>query len=322
MDGMNAPWSLTDVADLVSTAGESRTVRDLATVETIDTGPSHITELAFRDLEPSRDLGTMPVFAWLPKEALRIDPRYQRNLSDKSKTQIRRMVERWRWDKCQPLTVTEIDGVLFAVVDGQHRAAAALLHPKVEELPCWIITTTEVKEQAKVFVAVNAERTPMTTLQLFRGKLIAGDPDAVQVLNVCTRSGIEIAYHISNTTKRLPPRHTQSVATIRKLIAKHGERPVVRGLSSLASAYREVPDQLRGPVIEAVVTLVATYRDRLDEARLEKALAGTDCTVLCEQASKMRKLVGLSVQDALIASLVKAYDRGLPDAKRLNPQVA
>ncbi|CAO3409379.1 hypothetical protein [Azospirillum largimobile] len=102
-----------------------------------------------------------------------------------------------------------------------------------------------------------------------------------------------------------------------KLIAKHGERPVVRALSALASAYREVPDQLRGPVIEAVVTLVVQYRDRLDEDRLIKALSGTDCTVLCEQASKMRKLVGLSVQDALIASLVKAYDKGLTDPEQL-----
>jgi len=320
MDGMLAPWSLTEIADCVS--GTTAGPEEVAVVERRDDAPVQVTELAFRDLEPSRDLGPMPVFAWLPKDALRIDPRYQRNLSDKSKTQIKRMVERWRWEKCQPLTVTEIGGDLFAVVDGQHRAAAALLHPQVDELPCWIIRTEEVKEQAKVFVAVNADRTPMTTLQMFRGKLIAGDPDAVQVLNVCTRSGIEIAYHISNTSKRLPPRHTQSVATIRKLIAKHGERPVVRALSALASAYREVPDQLRGPVIEAVVTLVVQYRDRLDEDRLIKALSGTDCTVLCEQASKMRKLVGLSVQDALIASLVKAYDKGLADAKRLCPAVA
>nr|WP_295834762.1 DUF6551 family protein [uncultured Azospirillum sp.] len=320
MDGMLAPWSLTEIAECVS--GNAAAPEEVAVVETRDDAPGRVTELAFRDLEPSGDLGPMPVFAWLPKAALRIDPRYQRNLSDKSKTQIKRMVERWRWEKCQPLTVTEIGGDLFAVVDGQHRAAAALLHPQVDELPCWIIRTEEVKEQAKVFVAVNADRTPMTTLQMFRGKLIAGDPDAVQVLNVCTRSGIEIAYHISNTSKRLPPRHTQSVATIRKLIAKYGERPVVRALSALASAYREVPDQLRGPVIEAVVTLVVQYRDRLDEERLIKALSGTDCTVLCEQASKMRKLVGLSVQDALIASLVKAYDKGLADAKRLCPAVA
>ncbi|WP_207458634.1 DUF6551 family protein [Azospirillum sp. SYSU D00513] len=283
-----------------------------------------VTSLSLRDLDPAKDLGPMPEFCMLPKDWLFVDAIYQRAMStDASKTLVRKIVEEFSWSRFQPVTVTPIDWEAgkFAVVDGQHRAAAALLHPGVTEVPAWVIDAPEARDQARAFVGVNLDRIRMTTMQLFRAQLTASDPDAMQVKAVCERAGIRIAFHLSNSAKQLPPRQTMAVSTIRKLIAKHGERPVFFALSILAEAYAETPNQLRGQVIQAVTMLVLDHGERIERERLVRVLGETDCESLLEAARQVKKLMGGSTEAGMVAALVSAYDKGRMDQKRLVPQV-
>jgi len=275
-----------------------------------------------RDLEPSQDLGPMPTFEMVPKDLLRVDPRYQRGAaSGRSRELIRKLVDGFQWARFSPIIVAEMDDH-YAVVDGQHRAIAALLHPSVESVPCWVVAAADVQAQARVFLGVNRDRNQMQPLQIYKAQLAARDPDALQIDAVCRAAGITLAYHLQGSEGRLPPLQTQAVSTIRNLLFRHGEGPVKAALKALADAYPETPGQLRGQVIAAVVAVFVRHGKQVDRDRLAKVLADHDCEQLVEAARAMKNLLGGTTQAGMVEALVRAYDKGLAAEKRLGARQA
>jgi len=284
---------------------------------------SAIPALAFKDLEPSGSLGAMPEFVMLPKAWLHIDQQYQRGLQGpRSKALIRKIVEEFSWPKFTPITAVPLDWTAgkFAVVDGQHRAAAAILHPLVTEVPAWVVESLETRGQAKVFVGINEDRNRMTGMQLFKAQLAAGEPDALQVNSVCERAGIRVAFHLSGNAKNLPPLTTMAVSTIRKLIGTFGEKPVVLAMTALATAYHDTPNQLRGQVIQALTMLFAEDGAGVDMGRLVKALEERDCEDLIDAARAFKKLYGGSTEAGMVSAIRKDYERALSDDRRSRSQ--
>ncbi|MBP2291018.1 DUF6551 family protein [Azospirillum rugosum] len=285
-----------------------------------DGEPTRIGTLDLTGLEHSTELGPMPEFVMIPKDWLCVDHTYQRKMEGRRSAElVRKIVEEFTWAKFQPLTVVQMEDGRFLVVDGQHRATAATLHPLVEEVPCWVVPAPERKAQAKVFVGINADRNAMSALQIFKAMLAAGDPDALQVKSVCERAGVTIVYSISGASKALAPAQTQAVSTIRKLIVQHGEGPVLAALQTLVGAYPDVPGQLRSQIISALTAMFVRYGDRIDRDRLVKLLWDRDCEDLLEAARKVKKLMGGSTESCLVEALVRIYDTKLADAKKLNP---
>ncbi|TWA90669.1 hypothetical protein FBY14_104173 [Azospirillum brasilense] len=275
-------------------------------------------QINLHELDPMVSLGSKPSFAWIGKSLLVIDPRYQRGLTGRRSAElIGQIVEAFTWSKFQPLTVTELDNGQFAVVDGQHRGAAALLHPLIEEVPAWIVDAPDVRAQAKVFVGINEDRNRMTSLQVYKAQLAARDHDASQVDELCRQVGVIVAYQLSGSCRELPPRHTQAVSTLKKLLAQHGDRPVRDALEVLVAAYANVPNQLRGQVIKALTVLFVRHGSRIDRERLVKVLENQYCEDLIDASRKIQRLMGTSTEAGMLTAIMRAYDRGLPESRRL-----
>ncbi len=269
-------------------------------------------------LEPAVDLGSKPRFAWIPKGGLVIDPRYQRGLTGpRSAELIGQIVETFTWSRFQPLTVTEMNDDQYAVVDGQHRGAAALLHPLVEEVPAWIVEAPDVRAQAKVFVGINEDRNRMSPLQVYKAQLAGRDPDALQVDRLCQQVGVVVSYQLTGSSKNLPPRHTQAINTLKKLIAEHGERPVRSALEILVAAYANIPNQLRGQVIQALTVIFVRHGEKIDRERLTHVLSQQYCEDIMDAARKIKRIMGISTESGMITAIMRYYDRGLPETKRL-----
>lgn len=270
----------------------------------------------FADLDPATELGPRPELVWLPKDWLHVDASYQRATDAlASRKLIRTIAEGFAWARFSPITVAERADGKFTVLDGQHRVLAALLVPAVVEVPCWVVAVLEARDQARTFVGVNADRLKVGTLALFKAKLAAKDPDALQVAAVCERAGVAILFHLPGKSGELPERSTQSVSVIRKLIAAHGEGPVQAALSILADAGQD----LRGAAIEAVTLLLKQHGSRLDRARLVKVLGATDCDDLIQQARALRSSGASKTSTALVMQMIVLYDKGLKPDLRLVP---
>ncbi len=290
---------------------------------TISTPPGDglvkIVILDLKDLDVSMNLGKMPRFGMVSKDSLYIDPAYQRRMDNRRSVElVRKIVEDFAWSKFQPLTVVERPDGRFPVVDGQHRATAAILHPAIIDVPCWIIPAPAAQEQAKVFAGVNGDRTAVSSLNLFKAALAAADPDAMQVQKVCELAGVTIAFHTAGSSKKLKPCQTMAVSTIRKGIATHGEKPVLAALQTLVAAYPDLPGQIRAEMVSALTQVFRLYGDRIDRERLVRMLYDAPCEKLLVAARHVRDLEGGSTETCLVKALVTRYDRGAHHSRRLN----
>lgn len=274
-----------------------------------------------KELEASPDLGPVPVFAWVAKTLLAVDRRYQRDaIGGRSRELIRGIVEGMRWDRFQPITVTPAAEGRYAVIDGQHSTIAALMHPAVTDVPCWIVEAPDLRRQARTFGAINRDRVKMSTMQMYKAALAGGDPDATQIDKVCRAAGVQVAFWATNNV--LPPCQTLAVETLRELLRQYGEGPVGRALGVMAEAWAEAPNAFRAQVIKGVALMVKVHGPRLDLKRLARVLADREAGEMIDAARVYKRAMGGSTEAAICAGLVRAYDKGLAAAARLAPVAA
>lgn len=106
---------------------------------------------------------------------------------------IRRLVATWDWNCFKPLSVAPCDtGALYEIVDGQHVAIAAVTHGSIELLPCLVLDAATRAKRSAAFVGINSDRIPLTPFALYRGRLMAGEPLAVQIDGALQASGCSL----------------------------------------------------------------------------------------------------------------------------------
>jgi protein gp37 len=128
----------------------------------------------------------------------------------------------FKWAKFAPVVVAPIAGNLFAIVDGQHRTTAAALRG-FESVPCVIIAPDEA-DQADAFVAINANVTAMSPLQLHAARLAAGSKEAAALTEVCSEAGVTICRYPVPANK-IKPGETLAVAMLQARSQIRPRRP-------------------------------------------------------------------------------------------------
>ncbi len=136
------------------------------------------------------DPGPAPDLQWVEIDKLVVDQTYQREIGRRGSRNVQLIAECFEWSKFATVIVAPIEGGLFAVVDGQHRTTAAALRG-VKKVPCQVVLADRTK-QAQAYAAVNGAITKTTSQQLFHAKVAAEDPEALEIAEVCSISGVEI----------------------------------------------------------------------------------------------------------------------------------
>lgn len=228
----------------------------------------HIAALAVPGITPAIVEGGEPIFEWIDPRKLLVDEAYQRNLSERSVTLIRKIVGHWSWAKFKPPIVVQTDEG-FEVVDGQHTAIAAATVPSVKKIPVMIVEAETLQERAGAFLGHNADRIAVTPLQMHHAAVMAGDEDAMTIAQVCQRAGVRIPRNLPATK----PGDCVSVSTIRALVNRRGAMGARRVLEVGAKA-RSTP--ISAAEIRAVELLIfgETYAGKYDPEDLTTALIG------------------------------------------------
>lgn len=274
------------------------------------------------EIEYSDKLGEPPTLDWLPLSVLIVDERYQRDATRKaSKAIINKICREFRWRAFQPPTVAPVEDGKFAIIDGQHRVAAARKHPKIKKVPCYIVDAPDLADQADGFVRVNADRRQVPGTVLHQARATAGDCDALQIDKVCAEVGVEIVRY--RPVAGCAPNQTIAVSSIRKLIFNFGEAPVREALRAIREAHPDERDALRAPLIKATAELLARHRNREDfePDRLVRALGEMMPTEWIEAGRTGKRMFGGSSAAALADAIRRAYNKNLGAAKRL-PEAA
>tara|TARA_R110002074_G_scaffold253081_4_gene425091 strand:- start:230 stop:1123 length:894 start_codon:yes stop_codon:yes gene_type:complete len=213
---------------------------------------------------PRMSVGMRPELVWLQPEDLYVDTRYQRDIGRRGAANIRLIVEHFDWAKFGVLTcvrckLSETE-VAIAIVDGQHRATAAVMHPRVDKVPCWITEAT-FEDQARAFVAINSAVTRMTSLQMFHAALACGDPEMATIERACRKADVTVTrYPVSR--ENLKPGETIAAGAIRQTVARYGPGPLRIALTALRAQ-----DDCGGLIAAAPVKGIASVVSQLDWRR-------------------------------------------------------
>lgn len=227
----------------------------------------------------SADPGPKPVLSWLALADLVIDDSYQRPIDEGGWLRIRRIAAAFHWSKFSPMMVAPLDGGRFAVIDGQHRAHAAMLCG-IRTVPA-LIAPAAPSAQAGAFVAVNGTAAPLNRIALYRAALVAGEEWALTIQRVVRAAGLEAATSSPSGNARRPW-VIYSIGTIRRFTdAGHGS--VVTDALSALRDYDRVgrvalySDYILQPWLKAVtgcpapVTVLSDVLERRDPFKVVEA---------------------------------------------------
>lgn len=197
-----------------------------------------------------------PVFRWVPKQHLVIDPRYQRvDMSRRGAQLVFNIVQRFSWRLFQSLIAYPYDNIQYAAVDGGHRLRGAWLRPEIAEVPVMVYPTASLADQAKMFVDMNSKRVAMSPLQLHHASAMAGDPEASGIASACAAAGVTVA-PTARTKGTMQPREVSGLQALRRIYRDYGPDVLTRVLKLLVDAYGDTPGIFRPDLMKALAPLV------------------------------------------------------------------
>lgn len=209
----------------------------------------------------------MPIFENVKPTDLFVDPAYQRDISERGLTQIRRIIEGFDWTKFKPpiCAYAEHEGsTVLMVLDGQHTAIAAASNPIIDLIPVMIVEAEDTVCQAKAFIGQNTQRLGVTNLQLHQAALAAADEDALTLELTCTSARVKLL-RTPNSYTGDGSRQTIAVKQVEALIARRGRITARQVLEVIADAER-------GPITAThikAVELLLTDPDYADQIAAE-----------------------------------------------------
>ncbi|MDF1778761.1 MAG: ParB N-terminal domain-containing protein [Rhizobiaceae bacterium] len=207
------------------------------------------------------DPGPAPMLQWLKIAQLVIDDSYQRPLAKQNRKAIAAIAAQFRWSRFSPVFAAPIEGGLFAVIDGQHRTHAAALCG-FSEVPCQIVQMS-LQEQAESFSAVNGLVTKVTTGQLFKAALAAGEERAVRMDAIARAGGCRLmTVNASAETKK--PGEIFALKAYGQCVDQFKENRLIATLQALMAAegYCDTPEIWAGQILFPIIwALARIHRD-------------------------------------------------------------
>lgn len=274
----------------------------MSTLRTIDPSPF----LPRIPRGPKSEVGDRPELQWLRIAKLRIDPRYQREIGRRGADNIVAIVPQFKWAKFTPVVVAPIGEGLFAIIDGQHRTTAAAARG-FEAVPCVIIQVDQV-DQADAFVAINANVTAMSPLQLHAARLAAGSKAASELTEACAEAGVTICRYPVPANK-MQPGETLAVAMLQSALEKFGRDVLVAALSCITRTRRGNPGMIRKAIVQALCAVLEAERSWLaDRAKLIFAMQTFDFAAQFTAASARSIETGDSVSSTLVEAIATHLD--------------
>lgn len=246
------------------------------------------------------DPGPKSELAWLPVARLAIDGTYQRDISSKrSQNVIRTIALNFSWSRFG-VVVCVIDGDRWLLLDGQHRVQAVRQRGDISHVPAVVLKGMTRGEAALHFVGINRDRASMSTLQIHKALLTAGDADACAIDEAVSASGIEIlAYPVK--ASNIKPLQTLALGALQWVYRTYGGKYLARICTMLAAAYPDEAAAIRAPVIRAAA--IAAYPNA--DAGIARALGKQPAASLVRLAEQRRR-PGQPLYAALIDELTGA----------------
>lgn len=145
-----------------------------------------------------------------------VDLAYQRNMTSSSARLAGRIAQGFNWARFVPAIGVRTDDGKVALVDGQHRTAAAKARG-IKKVPVYILNCT-LAEAAGAFAAINGMRTRMSPEDIYRAELVAEVPNAVELQSAFDVAGVKV----TSSREGMATGETRSIGPLRRALAIYG----------------------------------------------------------------------------------------------------
>jgi hypothetical protein len=253
----------------------------------------------------SKLTGDKPELKWVAVDKIIVDHNYQREIKPQRVAQILRD---FTWSQFGALSLSEHDDGHFSVYDGQHRAAAARMHPDISEVPAVVVRVAGSSAEAEAFLGININRTAVSTVERYWAGLEAQDKDMIRVRDVLAAAGCEV---IQAHGVKAAAHKTTAVTAVLRSIQRYGDEATTQACKALREAWPSDPVALSGVYIQALARILRNNRNLIVVARMVEKLRLNDRKQLAGHADALRKIGGGDATLNLSKSLVEIYNKGL-----------
>jgi hypothetical protein len=205
--------------------------------------------------------GAAPMLQWLKIADLMVDPAYQRPIVGNGRRNVDRIARAFSWAFFAPVVVAPVEGGKFAIIDGQHRTTAAAL-VGFDSVPCQIVIAAQ-EEQAAAFKAINGIITPISRMALHAAALVAREPWAIRLADVCLRAEVELLRYPVPIDKQNPGQ-TMAVGAIAQCLKHYGEETLITALQCVTQTANNHPGALSARLIKALCEVLDGDKERRD----------------------------------------------------------
>lgn len=229
----------------------------------------------------------LPALTWIPIEKLRINDVYQRPIMRTGWSQIKKIAHNFNWSSFTPVMVSKIKNDCFSLIDGQHRAHAALL-AGYSEVPAVVVEINQT-EQAAAFARINSQVTRMNVHSIYKAALAAGETWAIESEKAVSNAGCKLMTS-NKSTKDKSPGDISGIVTIRKMVENHEANAVTKGLHALKnSASGQFIDVYNATILKYWLTVIASNSAYLHIDLITALNKKVDLLLLDEKARKESK---------------------------------
>jgi ParB-like nuclease domain len=249
--------------------------------------------------------GAAPYMDWIEVKRLVTDKTYQREISRAGSINVERIAEYFEWAKFSPVIVAPVEGGMFSIIDGQHRATAAMLRG-IEKVPCEIVHIDRAR-QAEAFAAINGNITRVSAQVVYYARLTGKDPEAEEMARVLSAAEVTVCRG-AKTLRTMKRGETNAVGAISKLLNKFGPETIISALQCITQTGSGNPGFLRAMIMEPLcVVLHRNPKWRDSGERLLREMDSFDFIEAWDAAVKERQTVPSVTTQMLIADAVTAH---------------
>jgi len=254
-----------------------------------------------------------------------VDHNVQRMLNE---PRVAEMAADFRPDSMGLITASLRENGRIAILDGQHRIAAARMARYDGPIVSRVFENLTVKEEAGLFLTLNKSR-PVSTIERFKVRVTLGDPIATNINKILKAYGLNVNFANTKSTNTVG-----AVVTLEKVyhgagVRDHGHHAdlVDRVIGSLIAAYSgdTRPVVFSRPMVEGMGIFHATYGKRIDRARLTDMMSSVPPRQVASRARTRRDALGGSIGENAAEIILDIYNHRrkdkLPPYKDVDPYV-
>lgn len=238
----------------------------------------------------------------LPVQDMFADTSYQRELD---LPRARRMAETWERPLIGVIEVSDRGPdhtPRYAVIDGQHRYAAAKLRDPAAVLVANVHVGLNPRDEAHLFYDFDRKRTRLTTWDRWNARRGAGDPTVLVIDDIAASLGLQVENTPTNSNIRC-------VSTCEKIVQLGGAKLLRETLELVVEVWGVEAEAFDAPLLHGTAYVLFHFGSELDTQRLADAMIDCSPRQFKAKAIALREFERGTMPKLAALVVVSAYNR-------------